>query len=314
MPSLDLPTSVAAALLRPFFWAAFNVHLPVRVQRKLLDLGAPIQTVPSDAVVRKTTLAGRPAERITVGATERRTAVLYLHGGAYTVGSLASHRSLAAHLARESGSVVYLLDYRLAPENPFPAGLEDAVAAYLELVTEYGYTPDSVAIGGDSAGGGLALAATGRLVHRHGVTPSALALIAPWGDPTDRTSLRGRDVVINTAWAYDAADKYLGSGDPSAPGYAPLHDDLMGFPPTIIHVGREEILYPQAIALRDKMDLSGVDVHLTEFARLWHVAHAQASLVREAADAVADLGEFLSTRFDCERSGVSTEPGASNLG
>lgn len=315
MPSFHLPTGVAAALLRPYFWLTFNVHLPVPVQRKLLDLAAPLQTMPPGSVVRKTTLAGRPAERVTVGATERRTAVLYLHGGAYTVGSLASHRSLAAHLARESGSVVYLLDYRLAPENPFPAGLEDAVAAYLELVTEHGYTADSVAIGGDSAGGGLSLATTGRLVHRHGVTPSALALIAPWSDPTDRTSLLSRDVVINTAWAYDAADKYLGSGDPSTPGYAPFHDDLTGFPPTIIHVGRDEILYPQAIALRDKLDLSGVHVHLTEFARLWHVAHAQASLVREAADAVADLGEFLSARFGSgrERSGMSAEPGASNL-
>lgn len=296
MPSLNIPTGVAAALLRPFFWVAFNAHLPVPAQRRILDMGAPIQTVPSDAVVRQTTLAGRPAERITVGATERRTAVLYLHGGAFAVGSLASHRSLAAHLARESGSAVYLLDYRLAPENPFPGGLEDSVAAYLELVTEHGYEPESVSIAGDSAGGGLALATTGRLIHQHGVTPSSLGLIAPWSDPTDR-SMHGRDLVINVKWAYACADMYLGSADPSTPGYAPLHDDLTGFPPTIIHIGRDEILYPQAVALREKLASSGVDVQITEFARLWHVAHAQASLVREARDAVADLGEFLAGHF-----------------
>ncbi|NLE82361.1 MAG: alpha/beta hydrolase [Rhodococcus sp.] len=296
MPSLNIPTSVAAALLRPFFWVAFNSHLPVPVQRKILDMGAPIQLMPPDAVVRKTALAGRPAERITVGATEPQTAVLYLHGGAFAVGSFASHRSLAAHLARESGSAVYLLDYRLAPENPFPAGLEDAEAAYLELVTEHGFDPDAVAVAGDSAGGGLALATTGRLVHRHGVTPSALGLIAPWADPTDRT-LRDRDLVINARWAYACADMYRRSADPSTPGYAPLNDDLTGFPPTIIHAGRDEILYPQAVALREKLASSGVDVQMTEFTRLWHVAHAQASLVREAADAVADLGGFLAGHF-----------------
>ncbi|MFD4367867.1 alpha/beta hydrolase [Rhodococcus sp. NPDC058521] len=311
MSAIQLPTGFAAAALRPFFRLAFNSHLPISVQRILLDLGAPLQTMPDGSVVRKTTLAGRPVERITVGATRRKTAVLFLHGGAYTVGSLASHRSLAAHLSRESGSVVYLLDYRLAPENPFPAGLEDAEAAYLELVTEHGYTPDQVAISGDSAGGGLTLATAERLVHRHGVTPAALGLIAPWADPTDRSSLRDRDVVINTAWAYDAAAKYLGGGDPSATGYAPLHDDLSGLPPTIIHIGLQEVLYPQAIALRDKLKVSGVDVRVTEFARLWHVAHAQASLVREARDAVADLGKFLGTHLS--GSGVSVEPGARNV-
>ncbi|MFC9832490.1 alpha/beta hydrolase [Rhodococcus sp. NPDC127530] len=298
--SFHLPLPVVATALRPFYRLSLNARLPYAVQRAILDLGARLQQVPAGAVVRPTSLAGRPAERITVGATERRTAVLYLHGGAYTIGSLATHRSLAAHIARESGSVVYTLDYRLAPEHPFPAGLEDAVAAYLELNTEHGYETEQLAIAGDSAGGGLTVATARRLIDRHGVTPAALALISPWVDPGRRDTSRDRDLVVNTAWSFDAAEKYLGNGDVHDPGYAPLHGNLAGLPPTLIHVGVDEVLYPQIMEFVDKLNESDVDVTLTEYARLWHVAHLQASLVREAADAVAELGAFLGSQMGVE--------------
>ncbi|QDQ91546.1 alpha/beta hydrolase [Rhodococcus sp. WB9] len=298
--SFHLPLPVVATALRPFYRLSLNARLPHTVQRAILDLGAPLQQVPAGAVVRPTSLAGRPAERITVGATERRTAVLYLHGGAYTIGSLATHRSLAAHIARESGSVVYTLDYRLAPEHPFPAGLEDAVAAYLELNTEHGYETEQLAIAGDSAGGGLTVATARRLIDRHGVAPAALALIAPWVDPGRQDTSRDRDLVVNTEWSFDAAEKYLGNGDAHDPGYAPLHGNLAGLPPTLIHVGVDEVLYPQIMEFVDKLNESDVDVTLTEYARLWHVAHLQASLVREAADAVAELGAFLGSQMSVE--------------
>ncbi|QNG18095.1 alpha/beta hydrolase [Rhodococcus triatomae] len=305
LPALPLP--VVAAALKPFYRLSLNARLPYGVQRSLLDLAAPLQQLPAGAVVRSTTLAGRPAERITVGATERRTAVLYLHGGAYTIGSLATHRSLAAHLARESSSVVYTLDYRLAPEHPFPAGLEDAVAAYLELVTEHGFAPESIAVAGDSAGGGLALATARRLIDRHGVTPAALGLIAPWVDPASRETEKDRDLVINTRWSFDAAEKYLGAGDPNDEGYAPLHGNLRDLPPTIIHIGVDEVLYPQVMELSRRLDAAGVAVHTTEYEKLWHVAHLQASILREAADAVTELGSHL-------RSHMRVEPVARDVG
>ncbi|MCQ4119803.1 alpha/beta hydrolase fold domain-containing protein [Rhodococcus tibetensis] len=295
--SFSLPLPVVAAALRPFYRLSLNPRLPYPVQRALLEVAAPLQQMPEGAVCRPITLAGRPAERITVGATERRTAVLYLHGGAYTIGSPATHRSLAAHLARESASVVYTLDYRLAPEHPFPAGLEDAVAAYLELNTEHGYETGQLAIAGDSAGGGLAAATARRLIDRHGVTPAALGLISPWVDPGRRDMIRDRDLVVNTAWSLDAAAKYLGSGDKFDPGYAPLQGNLKGLPPTVVHVGLDEVLYPQILEFVDKLEKSGVDVTLTEYARLWHVAHLQASLVREAADAVAELGAYVKSHM-----------------
>ncbi|MEV0945723.1 alpha/beta hydrolase [Rhodococcus sp. NPDC049939] len=295
--SLHLPLPVVAAALRPFYRLSLNARLPYDVQRALLELGAPLQRFPPGTVVRPTSLAGRPAERITVGATKRQTAVLYLHGGAFTIGSPATHRSLAAYLAKESGAAVYTLDYRLAPEHPFPAGLEDAVAAYMELNTEHGYETEQLAVAGDSAGGGLAVATARRLIDRHGVTPAAMALISPWVDPGRRDYPRPRDLVVNAGWSFDAAEKYLGNGDASDPGYAPMLGDLKGLPPTLIHIGVEEVLYPQVMEFADKLEQSNVDVTLTEYARLWHVAHLQASLVREAEDAVAELGEFLRSQM-----------------
>lgn len=288
-----LPLPLVAAGLRPFYRLSLNANVPTPVQRLLLDLGAPLQLLPSGAAVRPMTLAGRPAERVTVGATEKKTAVLYLHGGAFTVGSLATHRSLTAHLARESSSVVYSLDYRLAPENPFPSGLVDAVAAYVELVTRHGYAPEAVSIAGDSAGGGLALATARRLIDQRSMTPAALGLIAPWTDPSAQSPDKDRDLVINTRWSSDAAVKYLGKADPDDAGYAPLRGNLRGLPPTLIHIGVDEVLHPQAIDLAERLGEAGVEVQITEFEKLWHVAHLQASICREAASAVAELGAFL---------------------
>ncbi|MFC9786204.1 alpha/beta hydrolase [Rhodococcus sp. NPDC127528] len=288
-----LPRPLVAANLRAFYRLALHSKVPAPVARVLLDAGSVLQTLPSDTVVRPTTLAGRNVERVTVGATERRTAVLYLHGGGYTLGSLATHRSLAAHLAGASEAAVYVLDYRLAPENPYPAALDDAIDAYLELLVEHGYRADQVAIAGDSAGGGLSLAAARTLIDRHGVRPAALGLIAPWVDPGARDAPFDRDLVVNTAWSFAAAQAYLGDGDRTDPGYAPLLGDMSGLPPTIVHVGTTEVLYPQVVELVEKLRGAGVPVDFTEYPTLWHVAHLQASIVREADAAVRELGGFL---------------------
>ncbi len=176
MSTFTLPLPVVAFLLKPYFRLAFNSRLPYRIQRLLLEAGgAPLQQVPAGAVVRRWSWLADRQRRSPSAQPSAPTAVLYLHGGAYTLGSLSTHRSLAAHLARESSSAVFTLDYRLAPENPYPAALDDAVSAFMQLVTEFDYSEDRVAIAGDSAGGGLAAATAIRLIERHGVTPGALA-------------------------------------------------------------------------------------------------------------------------------------------
>lgn len=312
MKTVYLPLPLVSAALTPFYRLALNARLPFAVQRKILDLGAPLQTMPEGAVVQPLTLGGRRAERVTVGATERDTAVLYLHGGAYTIGSMATHRSLAAHLARESASAVYVLDYRLAPENPYPAGLTDAVAAYRELLKSHGFTADRVAIAGDSAGGGLTVATARHLVD-DGVEPAALGLISPWVDPGARDAPFARDLVVNTAWSYTSAEAYLGDGDPLDQGFAPLQGDLTGLPPIVLHVGTSEVLYPQIVAFHEKLLLSGVEVDYVEYEKLWHVAHLQASILREAAQAVHHLGAFLGARVRAGSEVVLAEPSSSDI-
>ncbi|HME46573.1 alpha/beta hydrolase [Mycobacterium sp.] len=300
MPTIRLPRRAVGAALWLSYGLTLNHRLPFRIQRKMIDAIAPMQTLPTGTVTRAMILGGRPAEKVTVGA-DNGTAVLYLHGGGYTIGSLATHRSLAAHIARDAGAAVYVLDYRLAPEHPYPAAPDDAVAAFCDLLDNHGYTPDHVAIGGDSAGGGLSLTAARRLIDRHDVRPAALALIAPWVDPTADTA-RKRDLVVNARWSHACAQAYLGAGDPDDAGYAPLRANLTGLPPTLVHVGTHEVLYPQVVELVDKLRLAGVDVTFTELPQLWHVAHLQASLVKEAAFAAHQLTVFVRDALDA-RSG-----------
>ncbi|WP_072806863.1 alpha/beta hydrolase [Rhodococcoides yunnanense] len=312
MKSFYLPLPLVSASLKPFYRLALNARLPFSVQRRLLDAASPLQTLPDGTVSQKLTLAGRKAERITVGATERTTAILYLHGGAYTIGSIGTHRSLAAHLARESASAVYVLDYRLAPEHPLPAGLNDAVAAFRELVHSHGFSAGRIAIAGDSAGGGLTVATARQLVD-DGVQPAALGLISPWVDPGARDAPFDRDLVVNTAWSYTSAEAYLGEGDPLDQRFAPLLGDLSGLPPIVLHVGTSEVLYPQIVAFHDKLLLSGAEVDYVEYEKLWHVAHLQASILREAAEAVHHLGAFLGTRVRTSEV-VLAEPTSSDVG
>ncbi|MBF6482262.1 alpha/beta hydrolase fold domain-containing protein, partial [Nocardia cyriacigeorgica] len=220
MRDIAIPLPLARTILSPVYRATLNDRLPWKMQRLLLDAGSRLQPAPPGTRIERIRLAGRPADRFTA-ATPGDGAVLYLHGGGYAVGSLATHRSLTARLAHETDCAVYSLDYRLAPEHPFPAGLDDAEAAFLELVDAHGYSPDQIAISGDSAGGGLAMATAQRLIARHGYTPAALGLIAPWTDPNEIPD-RHRDLVISKPWSRACAAAYLGGGDNNDPGYAPL--------------------------------------------------------------------------------------------
>ncbi|MEV6069522.1 alpha/beta hydrolase [Nocardia sp. NPDC052001] len=291
MPQLNLPLPLARAVLHPVFRVMLNKTLPFSVQRALMDLGAPLQRAPRGTHYEKVRLGGRPAERVTLGPATDSATLLYLHGGGYTVGSPATHRALAGYLARETGCPVQVLDYRLAPEHPFPAALDDAEAAFLELIA-FGYKPERIAVGGDSAGGGLALALAIRLRDKHGLTPAALGLIAPWGDPNEIPE-RTRDLVINKPWSRACAAAYLGAGDGLDTGYAPLLADLHGLPPTYVQADKSELLHDQCTRLTAKLRAAGVETRFTETEGLWHVSQLQASLVAPAEGITRELGEFL---------------------
>ncbi|MET8424173.1 alpha/beta hydrolase [Nocardia sp. NPDC004860] len=291
MPDVTLPLPIVRAALNPLFRIVLNHRLPFSVQRALMDWGSVAQRAPRGTHVEHVELGGRPAERVTVGPVSDDATVLYLHGGGYTVCSPATHRSLAAYLARETGCAVQVLDYRLAPEHPFPAALDDAEAAFLDLVAA-GYRPERIAVAGDSAGGGLSLALALRLRDRHRLVPAALGLIAPWADPNE-LPIRNRDLVINKPWSRACAAAYLGAGDRTDTGYAPLLADLSGLPPTYVQADVDELLHAQCTRLVAQLRAAGVPAEFTETRGLWHVAQLQASLVAPAATVTAELGQFL---------------------
>ena len=271
---------------------ALNHRVSARLGRRVINASAGAMRVPRGTVLRHETLGGRPVERTTVGATERPTAILYLHGGGYTVGSPRLYRGCAAYLAKSSAAVVYNIDYRLAPEHPYPAALDDAVAAFRELVHVHGYEPARIAIAGDSAGGGLAVAAA-RVLVDEGLRPAALGLLSPWTDPADEEFELTRDRVTNVRWGRACAVMYRGSASQTDPGYAPMHGSLDGLPPMLIHCSTVEMLYPQIERFAEKARASDVEVEFVAREDWWHSIHVLAGALAEATDAVTDVGAYL---------------------
>lgn len=289
-----LPRPVVRAMSTPVYRLGLNHRLPVSAQRRITEFGSSSLRPPRGTFVEVVELAGCPAERVSVGASQRARAVLYLHGGGYVLGSARMYRALAGYLALAAGAVVYTLDYRLAPEHPYPAALDDAVAAFREL-TRTEYAPGRVAVAGDSAGGGLAVGVA-RAATDAGRRPGALALLSPWTDPADQ-DLPDRDFVVNRAWGLASAAHYRGDTDPADPGYAPMHARLEDLPPMLIHVSAGEVLNAQIKRFAARAAGAGVDVRLHELPTLWHSGHMDAGLLREATDAVNAVGAYLRSRL-----------------
>lgn len=222
--------------------------------------------------------------------------VLYLHGGAYVTGSCHTHRGLAGHVAKAAGLDCFLLDYRLAPEHPFPAAVDDAQAAYLAL---HGENPArSIVLAGDSAGGGLALALALRLRDTGHAAPGAMALLSPWTDltlslPTHQSKAAVDPFFPDTSTLAMAAQLYAGVDGLALPLASPHFAALHGLPRTLIHVGEHEALLGDAYALAANMQAAGSAVQLQEFEGMWHVWQIFAGRFAEADASVKQLGAFL---------------------
>lgn len=285
----NLPYPVMRAVVKYGLRPGLGGPLSVTAQRRYLDRMSSALGLPRDVTGEEVTLGGRPALRITAADTDTSRAIVHLHGGAYTVGSPLSYQGFGANLARLTGHPVYLPDYRLAPEHPYPAALDDAAAALLEVAGEHA----SYSLGGDSAGGGLALATTHRLIDEGGPLPERLGLIAPWVDLTDDLPDRRSDIVVRRAWGLKSGEAYVGDGDPGEPGISPIFADKSKLPPTLVQVGRREVLHSQVLRWVELARADGADVRLVEFDRLWHVAHLHADFFAEAYGALAEYAAFL---------------------
>ncbi|GGC63101.1 acetylesterase [Hoyosella rhizosphaerae] len=275
-------------VLRPML----NPRWPVGVQRRLIDAAGLVSVTAADTTRTAVTLGGRPAERYVSDSGEADGAVLYLHGGGYVVGSPSTHRPICSHLAASSQSEVFSLDYRLAPEFPYPAALDDVVSAYQELL-DNGIPASKIVLSGDSAGGGLVLSAMLRIREAGIELPAGAAVISPWVDLSlAQTHECDNDPMLQVSWLRQNAERYL-STSAITPDLDPLAADLKGFPPLLIHVGSDEILLRDAERLAEHARQCGVAVEFTVLTGLWHVVHLHAGLVPEATTAVNDMGRFI---------------------
>ena len=274
--------------------------LPIEEERKNLDEGGARFKVPEDVTLLPVDVDGVPGEfLVTPGASDDKV-VLYLHGGGYAIGSIKSHRYLMQNISRHSGAKTLGIDYRLAPENPFPAALEDATRAYRWLLAQ-GYKPENIAIGGDSAGGGLTLATLINLRDQGDPLPAAGVLISPWTDMTGEadsvTSRADSDPMVKPDGLFSLGGQYLNGADPKTLLASPLFAGMNGLPPLCIHVGGREILYDDAITVAKKARHVGVEVELLDEPELFHVWHAFAPMLEEGQQAVEKIGAFLKAKL-----------------
>ncbi len=269
-------------------------------QRAGLEQMTSLMPPPADVTCTPVIIAGRPAEWVAAPGVRQDQTLLYLHGGGYCIGSINTHRQLAADLSRAAGLRVLVLEYRLGPEHPFPAAVEDATAAYRALLAD-GADPRRLAIAGDSAGGGLTAATLLALRDADTPLPAAAVLVSPWLDLTQSgesmTSKAGVDPMVQRETLQPMADAYLAGADARAPLASPLFADLRHLPPLLVHVGTAETLLDDATRFADRARAAGVDVHLETFADMVHVFHAFAFILPEARDANAKIGAFLRERL-----------------
>lgn len=287
----DLPASIDAERdvprLREML-EAFPAELPPSVRR--IDVSAE----------------GVPAEWIVVPGADPRRRLLYLHGGAYVAGSRRSHRGLAGRIGKATGFSVLLVDYRLAPEHPLPAAVDDALAA-LRFVRTHGPSLDGpepsvrsdathVAVGGDSAGGGLTLL-TLLAARDRGLCADVAFTISAWTDLANtgesRTTRRALDPMLPAHLLDSAAAVAIGSADPRSPHVSPLYADLVGLPPLLMQVGDVEILLDDTRLVAEKARAVGVEVELEVWPDLFHVWHIFAAMLPEGRAAIARIGEFV---------------------
>jgi acetyl esterase/lipase len=230
-------------------------------------------------------------------------AILYFHGGGYVLGSPGSRRKTAGHLAAAANALALVPAYRLAPEKPFPAAVEDGVRAYKWLLAQ-GAAPSRTVIAGDSAGGGLALATALAARAQNLPTCAGLALISPWVDLTCSAGSYGdrarADICCTKAALAEMAGWYLAGADPRTPLASPLFADLSGLPPLLCVTGGDEILLDDTIALVRRAGIVGVDATALIVAGMQHVFPIWSGLFPEADEAIARIGDWIRARTgDC---------------
>ena len=291
MASEQLQTIIQAIRSQPDLHGA-----PIEQRRAAMEAVTVMFPVPDDVTREPVDAGGVPAEWIAAPGTDADRIIYYLHGGGYAIGSINTHREMISRLSRASGARALAIDYRLAPEHPFPAAIEDATTAYRWLLST-GVDPARVVIAGDSAGGGLTVATLISLRDAGDPLPAAAVCLSPWVDlemtGDSMTTKAEADPMITQKDVLEGAQAYLNGADPRAPLASPIHADLSGLPPLLIHVGTAEVLLDDSTRLAERARSAGVDVTLEPWDDMIHVFQFFASMLPEAQQAIDRMGEFV---------------------
>ena len=295
MPSLQ--SRFARLMTKHVMGRAFKRNRSIPQWRDTMDQIAKYQRIPAGIETQPLLVNGIAAEWVHASGAQTDSAILYLHGGAFVMGSPTTHRELAARLSAITKAKILVLDYRLAPEHPFPAAVQDAISAYGWLL-DNGYAEKRLAIGGDSAGGGLTLQTLIALRDKGRSLPAAAFFLSPvtdWVrfDGESYSTRAGVDPMNTLETCKYTAALYVGDNDPETPLLYPINMDLSGLPPLCVHVGDHEVLLNDSIRLAERARASNVAVELKVWLDMWHVFQMYASFVPEARQSLEEIGRFV---------------------
>jgi acetyl esterase/lipase len=260
------------------------------------ELARELFPAPADVKTEGVDAGGVPVEWVAVPESDPENVVFYLHGGGYFIGSLNTHREFISRLCRVTRARALNVGYRLAPENPFPAAVEDAVAAWRWLLGQ-GANAQRTIIAGDSAGGGLTVCALVAIRDAGLPLPAAAVCISPWTDMENSgesmTSKADADPIIQKEFIDQATAHYIQNSDPRNPLASPIYADLSGLPPILIHVGENETLLDDSARLAERAKAAGMDVTLEVWDEMIHVWHIFAAILPEGQQAIDRIGEWV---------------------
>jgi acetyl esterase/lipase len=273
---------------------------PLALRRREWEAESRLDVLPKGARFQPADAGSVRAEWMEMPHMNAERAFLLLHGGGYNAGSPRTHRKMAAHLSRAGNMRVLVPDYRLAPEHAFPAAVKDALTAYGWLLEE-GFVEDNIIVGGDSAGGGLALSMLLALREGGAKMPRAAVLLSPWTDLTVSSGsyerMRKLDPIISREGLREAGLLYAGGRDPADPMASPLFADLRGLPPLLVQVGGDETMFDDSRVFAERARAAEVEVSLKIFDGMWHVHQSGAPDVPESVAAYNDIAAFIRAQF-----------------
>ena len=291
--------SVQSACIRFLLSRANLWNKPIAEIRESLKKVKP-QGIPSGVSEEFAAINGVGCKVMIPAEGLNNKAILYFHGGGFCLGIYHPNREFAARMAKECGVKVFMPNYRLAPENPFPAALEDAMAVYKGMLLE-GYSAGNIVAAGDSSGCGLLLSALLALKKSGAEMPSAISMITPALDFAGKGEsflTKAKNDPFRLKDPLGVAKVYVGSNNPLSPDISPLYGDLAGLPPILIHGAEYDVFVSDAVRFEEAARQAGVDVRLKTWQKMWHIFHMQDTVVPEAKEALREMCAYMRAKID----------------